>query len=288
MIKFASLYSGSSGNCIFVGTDKTRILIDAGLSGVAIISALKSIGEDPANINGILVTHEHSDHIKGVGILSRKFDIPIYANIKTWEQMEPCIGNVKDKNIRIIEKETRKPHLCSLLEYVGESEEVEECTSYKSFEIGDIGIVCWPISHDAKEPVSYALYMDNMKISVATDMGYASDVVRDNLKGSDLLFIESNHDVEKLKKGRYPWSLKKRILSDVGHLSNEACASVVRECVCEGTKQVVLGHLSQENNFPHLAYNASKNMLDDIGCVIGRDMYLSVAKRDEVSDVILL
>ncbi len=288
MIKFASLYSGSSGNCIFVGTDKTRILIDAGLSGISIISALKSIGENPADINGILVTHEHTDHVKGVGILSRKFDIPIYANTRTWEQMLPCIGKVKDKNIRLIEKETRKSLQCSLLEIVGEPEEVEECSSYKSFEIGDIGIVCWPISHDAKEPVSYALYMDNMKISVATDMGYVTDTVRDNLKGSDLLFIESNHDVDKLKKGRYSWPLKKRILSDVGHLSNEACATVVRKCVSQGTKQVVLGHLSQENNLPHLAYNASKNTLEDLGCVVGRDVFLSVAKRDEVSDVIIL
>lgn len=288
MIKFASLFSGSSGNCIFIGTDKTRILIDAGLSGIAIMSALKSIGEDPCNIDGILVTHEHSDHIKGVGVMSRKFDIPIYASKKTWEQMVSCIGSIKDKNIKIIERETKKPLQCSLLEYAGECEELEECSSYKTFEIGDMGITCWPISHDAKEPVSYALLVDNMKISVATDMGYVTETVRENLQNSDLLFIESNHDVEKLKKGSYPWPLKKRILSNIGHLSNEACASVVQECVKEGTKQVILGHLSQENNFPHLAYNASKRMLDEIGCVIGRDVYLSVAKRDEVSDVILL
>ena len=289
MIKFTSLYSGSSGNCIFIGTATTRILIDAGLSGISIINALKSIGENPKDINGILVTHEHSDHIKGVGILSRKFNIPIYANQKTWERMDDSIGVVKDENRRIITKETKKPMQCSLFEYIdGESVSYEECDFYRSFEIGDMGVSCYPTSHDSVEPVCYSLHINNKKISVATDMGYVTDTVKENIVGSDLLFIESNHDVDKLKKGPYPWSLKRRILSNQGHLSNETAASFVAHNVQKGTTQVVLGHLSKENNVPHLAYDASLKSLESIGAVIGKDVILSVAKREEVGEIVLL
>lgn len=287
MIKFCSLYSGSSGNCIFVGTDKTRILVDAGLSGSTIVHALQSIGENPQDIDAILITHEHSDHIRGVGILSRKYDIPVYANLKTWMAIDESLGKFKDKNKRIIGKVSAKPMQCSLLEVLGEECE-EEYVGFGTFEIGDIGVSCSLIPHDAAEPVCYSFFANDKKISVATDIGHVTDSVRQQIAGSDLILIESNHDVEKLKKGSYPWPLKRRILGEYGHLSNETCAALVADNVKQGTRRVFLGHLSQENNIPELAYEASAKTLQSIGAVIGKDVFLSVADRNKVGEVTLL
>lgn len=284
MIKFCSLYSGSSGNCIFAGTDKHRILIDAGLSGTVIIDALKSIGEDPQDINAILITHEHSDHIHGAGILSRKFDIPIYANAITWAAMEGQLGKIKEKNRRIIDRVVVKPLQCSFFE------ELEEPVpgGYLPFEIGEIGVGCCPVPHDAAEPVAYSLHIRNIKISVATDMGHVTPIVKEHIKGSNLVLIESNHDIDKLKKGSYPWPLKRRILGDFGHLSNESAACLTAEAVKGGSTRVVLGHLSQENNIPSLAYDASCSAIHKTGAVIGKDICLTVAARDKVGEVTIL
>jgi phosphoribosyl 1,2-cyclic phosphodiesterase len=217
---FCSLYSGSSGNSIYVGSKEANILIDAGLSGKKIVSSLGEIGISPQNINALLVTHEHIDHVRGVGVMSRMFNIPVFANNNTWEQMKPLIGNIKEENIRIID-------------------------GTKPFTIGDIEIKPYSIPHDAADPFGYCFYSHNRKISIATDIGHISDNVFENIKGSDLLLLESNHDVEMLKFGPYPYPLKRRILSDVGHLSNDDAGKSILRLIGDKFMTVILGHLRE-------------------------------------------
>ena len=194
MIKFCSLYSGSSGNAIFLSTDKVKILIDAGLSGKKIEKALVSIDENPSDLSAILVTHEHSDHIKGIGVLSRRYNVPLYANELTWSSMGDSIGNISMENIKYFE--------------TGEI-----------FEICDLSIEPFPIPHDAGEPVGFNFYLGRRKITVATDIGHVDMELTGYMEGSDLLLLEANHDTEMLKVGPYPQWLKMRILGERGHLS---------------------------------------------------------------------
>jgi len=263
MVKFCSLYSGSSGNCIFLGRGKTKILIDVGLSGKKIVEALASIDEKLSEISAILISHEHSDHIKGAGIVSRKFNIPIYANEKTWEAMENLIGPVDIKNRM----------------YFNTGEE---------FEIGEVGIKTFPIPHDACEPVGFNFFAGNKKLTIATDIGHINKELLCSFKMSDLLLLESNHDIEMLMVGRYPWHLKKRILGDRGHLSNEMAGKVAAYMAEKGTRNLLLGHLSKENNFPELAYQTVYNALCEKKIRVGEDVMLDVALRDKVGKVIEL
>lgn len=263
MIKFCSLFSGSSGNSIFLGVGSTKLLIDAGLSAKRIFEALASIGEKPSDLSAILISHEHSDHIKGAGILSRKLDIPIYANENTWNGMEPFIGPVDSNN---------KAYFNTGAE----------------FEIGEILVRAFPIPHDACEPVGYNFYADCKKITVATDIGHINPDLLNCLEASDLLLLESNHDVEMLKIGPYPWHLKKRIAGDRGHLSNDAAGKVIAYMAGKGTKRFLLGHLSKENNFPELAYQTVYNALYEKSILAGTDITLDVVLRDKVGKVIEL
>lgn len=251
---FCSLYSGSSGNSIFIGSNQTKILVDAGLTGKSIISALDNIGEDPRELNGILVTHEHSDHVKGAGILSRKFDIPIYANEKTWIAMERCLGNIKPHNIRIVENE---------------------------FTIRDMEITSFRVPHDAVACRGYTIAQGGKKISIATDIGVFTEEIRRNIIHSDLVLLESNHDVEMLKFGPYPYDLKRRVLSEVGHLSNVDAGKAALEILKQGSKKIVLGHLSGTNNIPELAFKTVENIFLEEKLSIGKglDVDLALASR---------
>ena len=257
---FCSLYSGSSGNSIFVSTGKSKVLIDAGMPGKSIEKALNEIGETCKDLNGIFVTHEHGDHTKGVGILSRKYDIPIFANTRTWEVMVNSLGNIKDENIKIINNSNTS--------------------------INDIDVLSYDIPHDAVAPCGYALIHDNKKVCIATDLGHFSSIVRKQLKDADVILLESNHDVEMLKFGPYPYSLKRRILSDVGHLSNDACGEAIVELTDHKPKRIVLGHLSKTNNFPELAYKTVINILKENNIELNKDVILSMAKRDMPSNFI--
>jgi len=257
---FCPLYSGSSGNSIFVASQNTKILVDVGMPGKSIESALKHINQDPSGIDGIFITHEHSDHIKGAGIISRRYDIPIYANENTWEAMKTKLGNIKENNIRII--------------------------SNNSVDIMDMHIINYNISHDAAAPIGYAIYSGNKKACIATDLGYFSDVVKNIIKDADVILLESNHDVEMVKFGPYPYPLKRRILSDVGHLSNDACGQAIVEIMNDKQKQIILGHLSKTNNYPDLAYQTVFNILKENHIEIGRDISLKLARRDMPSDVV--
>ena len=263
MIKFCSLFSGSSGNCIFIGDDRTKILIDAGLSGKRIISALDSIGENPSEVSAILVTHEHSDHTKGVGILSRKFDIPVFANENTWSAMEPELGKIELKN-----------RVCF--------------TTGQNFSIGSIDVRPFMIPHDATEPVGFSFFAGNRKITSATDIGHMNMPLLRELENSELLLLESNHDIEMLKVGPYPWHLKKRVMGDNGHLSNDMAGKVIAYLAEKGTKNFFLGHLSRENNFPELAYQTVCNALSDKKICAGEDVMLEVAYRDRTGKIIQL
>lgn len=263
MIKFCSLFSGSSGNALFIGTEKTKLLIDAGLSGKRILEALCSIGESPAELSAILITHEHVDHVRGAGIVSRKQNVPIYANEATWQAMECGLGPVKLEN------------RCAF------------CTG-EEFEIGDICIRPFAIPHDAAEPVGYNFFAQGKKITTATDIGHMNKELLPYIEGNDLLLLESNHDTEMLKVGPYPWPLKKRILGDHGHLSNEIAAKVIAYLAEKGGKRFILGHLSHENNFPELAYQTALNALNEKQIVVGGDITLEVALRDRVGSVKIL
>lgn len=257
---FCSLYSGSSGNSIFVASNQTKILIDAGMPGKSIEKALTDIGQNPQDIDAIFVTHEHTDHTKGVGILSRKYDIPVYANEPTWKSMISTVGNIKEHNIKHI--------------------------SNKYVTINDMDIINFNIPHDAVCPSGYAVYHGKKKACIATDMGHFTEEVKSNIIDSDIILLESNHDIEMLKVGPYPYVLKRRILSDVGHLSNEACGNAIVDIINDKHKRIVLGHLSKTNNYPDLAYQTVVNILNEKNIRLNKDVTLTLAKRDMPSSYI--
>ena len=263
-MKFCSLYSGSSGNCIFVASDNAKVLIDAGLPGKKIDEALKHIGEEPGSIDGIFITHEHSDHIKGVGVLSRKYDIPIYANENTWIAMESNIGKIKEHNKVIIDRRSNTV-------------------------IKDLDIKSFIIPHDAVAPVGYTLSSNGKNVSVVTDFGVFTEEIRDNIKDSEVILIESNHDVNMLKMGPYPYALKLRVLGEHGHLSNEDCGKAIVDVLRFGLKKtIVLGHLSNTNNHPDVAYQTVLDVLSSNGINPGQEVFLSLANRHNPSELITL
>lgn len=253
---FLSLVSGSSGNCTLISDGKTHLLADCGMSCKKLEQALEKTGISPADISGLLITHEHSDHIKGAGVVSRKYNLPVFATVKTHECMD--IGYIDNKNIKYISPDI-------------------------DFEIGTIGVLPYSIPHDAADPVGYNFFFGEKKLSLATDIGKMNDYIMRHLKGSIAVLLESNHDIQMLKNGRYPAVLKKRILSDFGHLSNESAAKTVLELVKNGTRHIMLGHLSNENNTPTAAYTETTRLLTENGVDLNKDAAISVAARYEVS-----
>lgn len=247
------LASGSSGNSIYISNSKTRILIDAGLSGKEIDERLKKIGACGEELDAILVTHEHSDHIKGVGVLSRRYDLPIYANDLTWQGAAPSLGKIKERNCRIFQGD---------------------------FMVGDLGIRPFSISHDANDPVGYIINSGETRVGVATDMGFVPERVKDLLWGLDMLIIEANHDLEMLMTGSYPWPLKHRINGEKGHLSNDDTAALLPKLINSNFPCILLAHLSKDNNIPELAYITVKNSLEDEGLYIGENLQLNLAFRE--------
>lgn len=252
----APLFSGSSGNAAYIGTEKTGILIDAGLAGSTIADALKQIDKRPEELSGIIITHEHIDHIKGVGVLSRKYDIPVYANAATWEAMDK-IGDISLKNARVIDN--------------------------GDFFVGDMTVSPIPLSHDAADPMGYAVSAYGKTVSVMTDSGKITKAMLDAAGRSTITLLEANHDVDMLKCGRYPYYLKARILSGHGHLSNADCAVAASELVKRGVKGIILSHLSKDNNLPELAMAAVSDGLREKGIIPGRDVSVKVAERSRVT-----
>lgn len=260
MIRFCSLVSGSSGNSYVFSDGELRFLVDAGLSGKQIEKRLAEIEVDPSTLAGILISHEHIDHIKGAGILSRRYDIPVYANQGTWKAMEEKIGKVTEKNRRTFK-------------------------TNEIFSMGSLKIKPYKTAHDAAESVGFTVSADKEKVSIATDIGCITPEILEEIKGSDLVVLEANHDVEVLKSGRYPYSLKRRILSDEGHLSNDAAG----DCICylaeNNVENFILAHLSEENNFPELALSTIQGKLKERKLLECGKIKLDVAFRNRIGRV---
>ncbi len=254
MLNFCSLYSGSSGNSLFVQTENTRILIDAGVSSKKIEEGLKSIDVEPSSIDAILVTHEHSDHIQGLGTFSKKFDTPIYANQETIDNMQNQILKISEKNIKKFKVSDK-------------------------FSIGDIDIKSFSIPHDAANPCGFNIFKENKKLSIATDIGHMDNKLIKNLEDSLFILLESNYDSEIIKYSRYPYSLKSRITGSLGHLSNDSAGKTISYLLKSGLKSAMLGHLSKENNFPELAYKTVADQLMEQNN-FNNSISLSVANRN--------
>lgn len=259
MFKFCSLYSGSTGNCSLVQTDTTKILIDAGESSKKIVEALNSINVDANLIDAILITHEHSDHVKGLGTFSNKFHVPVYANIETWDAMQKQKDKIEQDKINTF--------------------------TFNKFSIGDIEINPFSIPHDAANPCGFNLYHDNKKMSIATDIGHMSSEIIKHLTNSSFMLLEANYEPEILKCSSYPYLLKERIKGPNGHLSNTDAGKTISYLVNHGLNKVMLGHLSKENNFPELAY---KTVVEELmeNNISENSLRLSVADRYKVSPII--
>ena len=244
--QYSILASGSSGNCFYLETPKKKILVDAGLSGKKITSLLGEIGRKPEDLDAILVTHEHKDHIHGVGVLARKYHLDVYANEATWQAMESHLGKLDLEQKHIFE--------------MG-----------KTLTFGDVDVESFGVSHDAVAPQFYRFMKDDKSFVMLTDTGYVSDRMAGVIENADAYLIESNHDIEILRSGAYPWSLKQRILSDKGHLSNEDGAETMIRTLGNRTKRIYLGHLSKENNIKELAHMTMVNQLAQADLGVGVD-----------------
>jgi len=263
-MRLCSIASGSSGNCIYVGSEATHLLVDVGISGKRTEEGLNSLGLTGRDLDGILVTHEHADHISGLGVMARKYGIPIYATKGT-------IGALLNGgNSGKVDS--------SLFREVREDEKLS---------IKDLVINPMKISHDAAQPVAYRISYGSKKIGICTDLGVFNDYTVECLKGMDAVLIEANHDVNMLQVGSYPYYLKQRILGDRGHLSNENSGRLLSRILHDKLENIILGHLSKENNLPELAYEAVRmeiTMGDNP--YNANDFRMQVAKRMEVSPVI--
>lgn len=257
-MELLSIASGSSGNCIFVGSGRTKLLVDAGVSAKRIEEGLNTIGLTCRDIDGILITHEHADHIKGLGVLARKHQLPMYGTLRTIQCLKTYsqLGEYDLNLYQSISPDT-------------------------PFAIGDIEIEANRTWHDAADPVCYHFQHSGHKISIATDLGNYNPYLLDKLSESDLLLIEANHDIRMLEVGPYPYQLKQRILSDHGHLSNELSGEFIKKLLNDHIHGIILGHLSKENNYPELAYQTVKLALNenDYGAC-AEDFHLTVASRD--------
>ncbi len=248
-MRFSVLASGSTGNSILVETDQTKILIDAGLSGKQIEAKLNEVQVDPRSLDAILVTHEHSDHIKGVGVMARRHQLPVYTHEKTWMELDRLIGEIPDHQ-RVLFDEGEVQHFA------------------------DLTVESFGISHDAAFPMGYCFYQGEKKLTLATDLGYVSQRIKEKIAGSGAYIFESNHDVEMLRMGHYPWNIKRRILSDVGHLSNEDAGAALSEILEGNGERVYLSHLSKDNNMTELAHLTVRNILEENGFIDDQEVKL--------------
>ncbi len=263
-MRLCSIASGSSGNCIYVGSETAHLLVDVGISGKRIEKGLKELGLTGKDIDGILITHEHADHIQGLGVVSRKFGIPVYATEGTIKAIMNCegLGSLEESLFQPI-REDRK------------------------FTIKDLTVNPMRISHDAAQPVAYRIAYGSKKVGVCTDLGVYNEYTVECLKGMDALLLEANHDVNMLQVGPYPYYLKQRILGERGHLSNENAGRLLSRIVHDNLQTVVLGHLSKENNLPELAFESVRMeiTMGDNPYTAG-DFDIQVARRSEISPVV--
>lgn len=258
---FQSLASGSSGNCYYIGTANRGLLIDAGISTRSIKRRLSAIGVSIENLWGILITHDHADHVRGVGTLAAQYHIPVYTTSKVHVGMDRNYGltlKVDASNRRFVEK-------------------------MLTFEIADFKITPFPVPHDSLDCVGYAIEHQGIRFCIATDVGEPTKIIEEQISLADYLVIEANHDKLLLARGPYPQRLKNRIASPLGHLSNDNCANLLAKNLSSRLKHVYLCHLSKENNQPHVAYNTVRDILTQHGINVGTDLQLTVLDRTSAS-----
>jgi phosphoribosyl 1,2-cyclic phosphodiesterase len=240
-VSVSMLASGSRGNCAVVASSTTKILVDAGISCREIFKRMKSLGDDARSLSAILVTHEHCDHIYGLAMLAKKLRIPIFMTGATHQAWARAMRNQNGERPQI--------------------EKLERFESGHTFQVGDIAVKPFTIPHDAVDPVGFTFRAEGVKVGIATDLGYIPASVRDHLRGCDVLVMESNHDLEMLRVGPYPWSVKQRVMSRVGHLSNLALADFFSNDYDNSATFVVLAHLSEQSNLPELARREAEKAL---------------------------
>ena len=262
MLNFCSLYSGSSGNSLLVETENTKLLIDAGVSSKKIETALQDIHIEPSSINGILVTHEHTDHVQGLGTISKKFDLPVFVNQETLDAMPKQKDKIASKNIKTFKIADK-------------------------FSIGDLEIKPFSIPHDAANPCGFSIWKEDKKISIATDIGQMTNSILKELEESLFILLEANYDPDVLRCSSYPFPLKNRIAGPTGHLSNEMAGKTISHLLKSGLKNAMLGHLSKESNFPELAY---QTVIDELisNHYDENTLNLSVASRNLHSKLITI
>jgi phosphoribosyl 1,2-cyclic phosphodiesterase len=265
-VTVSMLASGSRGNCALVATVSTRILVDAGISCRETFKRMKSLGEDARALSAILITHEHSDHVYGLATLAKKLRIPVFMTGATQQAWARAIRD----------QSGARPQL----------EKFERFESGHSFQVGDIAVKPFTIPHDAIDPVGFTFRAEGVKVGIATDLGYLPVSVRDHLRGCDVLVMESNHDVEMLRVGPYPWSVKQRVMSRVGHLSNEALADFFVNDYDNSATFVVLAHLSEQNNHPEIARREAEKALATRGGLFHNRLLL--ARQNEALTPICL
>ena len=263
-MRLCSIASGSSGNCIYVGSDATHLLMDVGISGKRIEAGVAELGLRLSEIDGIFITHEHTDHISGLGVIARKYGIPIYGTRGTIAAIRQTqsLGNIDEELFHYIKAD-------------------EKCT------VKDVTIYPIRTSHDAAEPVAYRISHGQQRMAIITDLGCYNDYTVECLKNLDVLYLEANHDIHMLQVGPYPYYLKQRILSEKGHLSNESAGKMLSRLLHDKMQAVMLGHLSKENNLPELAYESVRVEITMSDAPYnGNDFPLYIAKRDVVSQMI--
>lgn len=251
------LASGSTGNATLLKFDHTNILVDAGISARRIQRAMADTGTDVQELDGVLITHEHRDHISGLPTLMKKYHLPVYARPDTWGAMY-CRKLLPEENCNILED---------------------------SFDIGRIKVEPFSISHDASDPVGFNLFQRDIKCSVATDLGFATETVRKALNLSDIMVLEANHDLDMLQKGSYPWYLKRRIMSNRGHLSNNDAGWLLARLSRKNRMGVMLAHLSQENNRPEIAEQTVSGILQEQGCRLGTEVVLKMTYPNSIASL---
>ncbi|MGV0168425.1 MBL fold metallo-hydrolase [Furfurilactobacillus sp. WILCCON 0119] len=262
-MQISVLASGSAGNVTYIETPEHKILVDAGLSGKKIDGLMHEIGRDLHDVDSLFVTHEHTDHAKSVGVLARKYGVNVYANEKTWAAMGSKIGNIPlDQKFEL------------------EAGEIQS--------LGDLDVQSFPVSHDAVDPQFYELHHDGKSFVILTDTGYVSERMAGVIKNADAYLFECNHDMEMLRMGAYPWSLKQRILGDTGHLSNEDGATALMQVLGQRTKRIFLGHLSQENNMKSLAHLTVASMMAEKDFGVEHDFHILDTDPDQATGLMTL
>ncbi len=249
------LASGSKGNCTLISSSGTRLLVDAGLSCRELLRRLLLCGESASCIDAILITHEHSDHVGGLYVLAKRLKIPVYMTEATHDAYRRDARDSAGNRIKLERLELFHPgHV---------------------FNIGDVSVTPFTIPHDAVDPVGFTFCSEGMKVGVCTDLGYMPASVRHHIRGCQVLMIESNHDLEMLRGGPYPWAVKQRVMSRVGHLSNDALADFLTTDYDGGAEYVILAHLSEQNNHPEIARMTAERALGEQPAAAGKQLMLA-------------